>query len=159
MARDFRIMGDEDDGDTLAVEVLEQGQDLQRGAAVEGTGRLVGEQEAGLVDERAGDGDALLLAAGKLHGAVMGSFGQAHAAQRGERPLAPNLAVGPGIDHRQLDIGARIDARQQVELLEDEAQLAVAQLGEAVASERLDGDAVKAVMPPRRPVETADSGS
>src|SRR6266700_1224783 len=40
--------------------------DVAFGKQVEVAGRLVGEQHGGLVHERPGDGDALLLAAGKL---------------------------------------------------------------------------------------------
>ena len=40
---------------------------------------------------------------------------------------------------RQLDIAERIGARQQVELLEHEADLPVAQRGEPVGVEALDG--------------------
>jgi hypothetical protein len=39
-----------------------------RGSRIEIAGRLVGEKQARPVDQRSGDGDALLLAAGKLAG-------------------------------------------------------------------------------------------
>jgi len=43
--------------------VAQQGEDLAAGARVQVAGRLVGEHHARTRDERAGDGDALLLAA------------------------------------------------------------------------------------------------
>ena len=48
------------------VQLLEQLDDLVRGAAVERAGRLVGEEDVRVVDERARNRHALLLAAGKL---------------------------------------------------------------------------------------------
>ncbi len=38
------------------------------GFVIEGAGRLVADDDFGIVDEGTGDGDALLLAAGKLAG-------------------------------------------------------------------------------------------
>ena len=52
------------------VQLVEQREDLVAGAAVEVAGRLVGEQDRRAVDQRPGDGDALLLAAGELVGPV-----------------------------------------------------------------------------------------
>ena len=120
------IVRHEHDGDAFAVELLEEGQDLLRRAAVESAGRLVGEQEARVVHERPRDGDALLLSAGQLHGSVMRPIGEADPSERLQGALAAGLAVAAGIDHRQFHIAQRIDAGQQVELLEDEADLAVA---------------------------------
>jgi hypothetical protein len=45
------------------------------GAGVEIAGGFVGVDDAGVVDERAGDGHALLLAAGKFGGQVMETLG------------------------------------------------------------------------------------
>ena len=48
------------------VDVAQQLEHAARGALIEVAGRLVGEQHRRLVDERPGDRDALLLAAGQL---------------------------------------------------------------------------------------------
>ena len=50
------------------VELLEDAHHLHAVSRVEVAGGLVGEQERGPVDQRAGDGHALLLAAGELRG-------------------------------------------------------------------------------------------
>ena len=55
-------MGGDDDGRAPGVDLAEQPHDLDGEVGVEVPGRLVGEQERGLVDDRTGDGDALLLA-------------------------------------------------------------------------------------------------
>ena len=155
---DVQFVGDHDDGHALVVELLEHAHDLDAGAAVEIAGRLVGEQQGGLVGERAGDGDALLLAAGKLVRLVVGAVGQADRVQRLQGPLAlarSGQALA-GVEHRQFDILQRGGAGQQVEALEDEADLLVADVGQFVAAELRDVDAVERILPPGRPVEAAD---
>src|SRR5690349_1524686 len=79
--------------------------------------------------ERAGDGDTLLLAAGKLRRAVLLALGQPDQRQRLMR--AP-LALRPrrlGQPQRHLDILTRRQRWHEVRRLEDEAQLAAAHLG------------------------------
>ena len=52
----------------LAVELAEELHDLVAGLRVEVAGGLVGQDQLRVVDQRAGDGHALLLAAGQLVG-------------------------------------------------------------------------------------------
>ncbi len=61
---DVGFMRDNHDGVTRLVELLEQRHDFGAGLGVEIAGRLVGQQDGRVVDERARDGDALALAAG-----------------------------------------------------------------------------------------------
>ena len=61
----------------LAVERLQQVEDLVAGLAVEVAGRLVAEQQRRVGDDGAGDADALLLAARELARVVVGAVGQA----------------------------------------------------------------------------------
>ena len=67
---DVGLVGDEHDGVAFGVEVVEEGHDLVAGLGVEVSGGLVGEDDGGLVDQGAGDGDALALTAGELVGLV-----------------------------------------------------------------------------------------
>ena len=71
------LVGDEDDRAARGVELVEQAEDLGRRARVEVARRLVGQDQGRLGDERPGDGDALLLAAGQLAGPVADPVGQA----------------------------------------------------------------------------------
>ena len=72
------VVGDEEDGDALvAVEALQEVHDFVAGFGVEVAGGFVGEDEFGLVNESAGDGDALLLAAGELVGFVVAAVVEA----------------------------------------------------------------------------------
>ena len=65
---DVQFVRDHDDGDAGVVEFLKQPHDFDAGARVEIAGRLVGQHQFGPVDQGAGDGDALLLAAGNWLG-------------------------------------------------------------------------------------------
>ncbi len=58
-------------------------------AGIEIAGRLVGQQQAGLVDQRARDRDALLLAAGELPRRVALAVAQAQQRERRARPFDP----------------------------------------------------------------------
>jgi hypothetical protein len=87
-AGDRAVVGDEDQGEpALAPQPVEQGDDLVPGVLVEVPGRLVGEQHPRLLDQGAGDRDALLLAAGEFGGRVLGPVAEADAAQRGPDPF------------------------------------------------------------------------
>ena len=64
MGGDGRVVRHQDDREpVLAVELAEEIENLLARLRVEVAGRLIGDQERAAVDERAGDRDALLLAA------------------------------------------------------------------------------------------------
>jgi hypothetical protein len=66
----------------------EQLHDLAPKGAVERGRGLVGQHEAGVVGERMGDGDALLLATGRCIGEVVCARTHAEVAEQVERPQA-----------------------------------------------------------------------
>ncbi len=112
----------------LADGVAEEGEDLGAGAGVEIAGGLVGEDDVGLARQRAGAGDALLLAAGELARPVREAAGEADGVHHGVQPLLVDLAAGDV--HREGDVLERRQGGQQVERLEDEADVIAAQLGQ-----------------------------
>ena len=72
------LVGDQQDGQAeLAVDAREQLEDRAGGLRVERRGRLVGEQHLRLGGQRAGDADALLLAAGELGRIAVALVGEA----------------------------------------------------------------------------------
>ena len=81
-------MGDDDQRHPAIAEPFEQLENLVPGPGVEVAGRLIGEQDPGLSDDRAGDRDALALAAGELGWAVAGPLGEADPLER----VAPRRA-------------------------------------------------------------------
>jgi hypothetical protein len=63
---DIGVMGDHDYGGPLVMQLLEERQNLIASVAIKSAGRLIGQDQRWLIDERPGNGDALLLASGKL---------------------------------------------------------------------------------------------
>ena len=92
----------------------------------------------GLVDERARDGDALLLAARELARVMVE---RAPSPTRSSAPCArahrARVVPTPGVDERQLDVLERAGAREQVEALEHEAEV---RLRTSASSSRLRRD-------------------
>ena len=106
---------------------------------VEVAGRLVGEHHRRARDERAGDGDALLLAAGELGRPVRQAVAEADGVDHLGEPGLVGLAAGEL--ERQRDVLGRREHREQVEELEDEADVVAPQARERRVVEAADVDA------------------
>src|SRR5262245_30986238 len=102
--RQLVLVRDEDDGVPTAVQIVHQRQDLVTGLRVEVSGRLVGEQDRRLVDERARDRHALALSAGHLVRPVMLARPEPDGLERSLGARLPLLARQPRIDEGQLDV-------------------------------------------------------
>jgi len=86
------VTGDQDRGAGALVQVAEQVEDRGTGDGVEVAGRLAGDEQGRVVDQGAGDRDALLLAAGQLGGQRAAAIGQADRAEQAGRPGRQALA-------------------------------------------------------------------
>src|SRR6185312_6003443 len=131
----FLVVRHHDDGGAIAVDVLQQLQDATRHLRVQVAGGLVGEQQARTAGQRARECHALLLAAGQFGWIVLEARGQAHALERVHDAL---LALGPlhaAITQRHFDVVEDVEVGNQVEGLEDEADLLVADLRAGVVVE------------------------
>ena len=155
--RQLLVVGDDHDGRAFALaNCFERLQHNRARLGIEVAGRLVGEQQRRIVGERPRNGDALLLSAGKLGRAVLHAVAQAEQVEQFFR--AP-LRVAHGFAcelHRQQDVFQRRQRRDQVEELEDEADLLVANFGELVFAHARDVDAVDLDFAMRRAVQPAD---
>src|ERR671931_460954 len=87
-------------------------------------------------DERARDCDALLLPARKLVRVVLLAPGESDRAERLDGAAVALGCLNPGVEHRQLDVLQGGCAREKVEALEDEAELAASYVGALVLRER-----------------------
>src|SRR5919197_1327489 len=127
--RRVRVVGDHDRGLAEAVdEVAHEREDLGAGGRVEVAGRLVGEHDRRPRGEGAGDGHALLLPAGHLARTVLAALGQP---DLGDQLVVPAwLGLAAGDLERQEDVLLRREHRQQVEELEDEADVIAPQRGQ-----------------------------
>ena len=139
LLRDVRVVGDHEDGVASAVEFAEEADDDFFVGLIEIAGGLVGKDELGLIDERAGDGDALLLAAGKLRR----KMGEAMAEADALESFGGLVLVGDAVEVlREHDIFERAEIRNEVELLEDETDFLSAVADEFVFTEIGKVDAV-----------------
>src|SRR3989338_943043 len=132
------LVRDHQHGDALlGVQVPEQLHDLLAAVRVEVAGGFIGQQHPRFGDDGARDRHALLLSARELAGGVVLPAFESHLF---ERPRLSGVARGGGlaaVDQRQLHVFLRRRARQQVEALEHEAQVAPPQARALIAAERL----------------------
>ena len=113
----------------LLVQALEDAHHFDARPRVEVAGRLVGQQDRRVVDQRARDRDALLLAARQLVRMVIRPVARGRpASSTVGRALVPlgRLQRVAAVEQRQLDVVERRGPRQQVEPLEHEPDLLVA---------------------------------
>ena len=124
LSRDVHVVRHDDDRRAEPrVQVANQREDLLAGARVEVAGRLVGEQDRRIDRQRAGDRDALPLAARQLVGQMLQPVSELHERQQLARALVDLLARPAAQVQRQADVLEARQRRQQVEELEDEADL------------------------------------
>ena len=92
------------------------------GDLVQGAERLVHQQEGGVEDQGAGDGHALLHAAGELVWVVAPELGKAHQPEQFQRVRRRRLAAAVYLE-RQADVGEDVAPGEEGRVLEDEADL------------------------------------
>src|SRR4029079_16187432 len=98
-------------------------EDAGGGDAVEVAGRLVGEDAVGLAGHRAGNRDALALAARKLRWPMEQPLAQAHLLERLCRAVARRRNGNATDPKRHRDVVDRAELGQQVVELVDEAEM------------------------------------
>ena len=109
---DLVLVGDEHDRAPGGVEPVDDGQHVRGARGVQVAGRLVGQQEAGLVTSARATRHPLLLTARQLGREVVHPVGEPHAAERRASPArAAGRPFTPAYDERQLDVGERGGAR------------------------------------------------
>ena len=138
------------------MQVADQREDLVAGARVEVAGRLVGEQDRRIDRQRARDRDALALAARQLVGQVLQAVAELDERQQLARALV-DLSARPAAQvQRQADVLEARQRRQQVEELEDEADLVAPHARQLVVGQAGERFAVDADLAGRRAIEAAD---
>ena len=133
------VVRDDQDGRAQAlVQIVDQRQNLLAGVRIEIAGGLVGQQNRRIDGERARDGDALALAAGKFVGQVREAVRELHQVQQlaGAFVDLPRPAAQM---QRQRDILETRQRRQQVEELENESDLVAAHPGQVIVGQAASG--------------------
>ena len=149
------VVGHDDDGVPPPVQLGEDVHDVLAAFGVERAGGFVGKDDAAAVHERPGDGNALLLAAGKLVGLVLQLVRQAQIREQGLGPVKARLFVHPGVYGGKGHVFRGGQRGEQVVALEDEPDALPAQFRELVAVQRADVHAADAADPGRLGVEAA----
>ena len=140
------IVGDHDDRmPLLLVELAEDAQHLAARLRVEIAGRLVREHELGREKQGAGDRDPLLLAAAELRREMLDAVAQPHPVKQHARPLAHSRFAALGDNRGQGHVLLGGERGEQVEELEDEADVVAPQRGQLLVVQPLvvaagDGD-------------------
>jgi hypothetical protein len=117
------VVADDHDGRVVVLgELTKQAHRLGAVVRVEVGGRLVSEDQRRVVGDRARDSHALLLAAGELLDGEVKPFGETHRLEQAARSLTRRLPSLAGDVERHLDVLARRQCRDQVEVLKDEAE-------------------------------------
>ena len=126
-------VGDEQEGGARLVgQLAQEGENVGAVGGIEVAGGFVGENQVGPVDQRAGDGDALLFAAGELGGQGGGAMGEADAV---EEAMDAGALFGRGNAdelERQRDVFLGGERGQQVEKLEHRADVPTPEVGELI---------------------------
>ena len=113
-AGEAHLVGDDDHRHAPLGEVDHDVEDLLDHLGVERRGRLVEEHHLGLHGQRAGDGDALLLAAGELGGVLLGLVADADPveelaclASRRRPCFMPRTLIGPSVTFSRIVLWAK----------------------------------------------------
>src|ERR1017187_858985 len=138
------------------VQAHQNGEHFERGRGVQVAGGLVGQNQRRVGDDGARHSDTLLLAAGKLSRQVMQSIAEAHQGERGGGVLDALGLLQIRELERKLDIFQRGEHRYEVELLEDEADVFVAPVGDLAVVELAQGVAQDADLTAGGPVHGGD---
>ncbi len=133
------IMTHQDDGEAVVpVESMDQIHDLTAGRAVQVAGRFIGQKKFRILDERAGDGNPLLLPSGQFRGQVVDPVEEPHAL-KGLRGLFPPDGTGHVLKHQgKFDILDRGACRKEMEHLEDDADDGAPEEGKFTGVERTE---------------------
>src|SRR5262245_686491 len=116
-------------------DLAQQLHDQAAGGRIEGRGRFITNDEAGVMDDGARDGNALLLAHRELARIFIGVRRQAQALQQADRP---RLGVARAMAQHQQgngDVFRRRQGGKQLKLLQHQADVAAAKAGDAPAAE------------------------
>ena len=111
---------------SVTIELIQQIEDFLAVGGVEVAGRLVRQNQFWTGDDRTGNGDALLLSAGQLLRPVIAAMRNVHSLQNCLHPLLPFLRRYVLIQQRQHDVFRYGQFIDQVEALEDETNVVLA---------------------------------
>ena len=152
-------MGNHHNGTPLfTVEITEEGEDLGTSSCIESTGRFISEDDRRVVHERTGDRYALLLSTRKGGGQIGQFMTKTNRFKSGLCTATTLTSINTGVDQGQFNILQCVQARQQVEVLENKAQLTVTNTGLLETTQIAHILIIKDVATTRWSIEETDHG-
>lgn len=148
-----RIVGDDNDGEALAIELLEKGEDVFAAGTVEVACGFVTQQQTRLIDQRSRDGSSLHLAAGKFVGTMVAPVIEANFPQEF---IHPGVRAATGEESRQGNILSNRQRGQQAKMLKDKADLLAPQTRPLLFGQLMDWFAEKLECARSRHIEASD---
>ena len=134
-------MRDDQDRGAEGIDLLQQHHDLERARRVKVARRLVGNDDAGVIDKGSCDGDTLLLAAGQLIGQTPALGLEPDELEHVRHTLLDLLLRRADDAHGERDVLIDGLVADEAEILEDDAERA-AQIRHGAAAELFNGKAV-----------------
>ncbi len=113
----------------------EEVEDRGTSGGVEIAGRLVGEDDTRLIGQRTSDRDALLFTTRKLTRQMVTSLGQPDLVEQLHTSIVTRTALHTRRRKRGFDVLGGCQCRDQIELLEHEAESAQPKIGEPAVGE------------------------
>lgn len=147
MLGDVRLVGDEDDCLAAGADFVKDAHDFVTCFCVEVAGGLIRHEDGGVVDEGAGDGDPLALAAGEFGGKMVDAVPEFDLSDVFFGDFTAFAEVSATIDHREFHIFADGHLRQEIEILKDKADLHIAGVGKLDIIEAVHAATLEDIMP------------
>ncbi len=154
MLRHAGVVGHDQHGDALGIQLLEEQHDLFARAGVQVAGGLVRQQNGRAHHQGPRDRHPLLLAAGQLGGPVVHAILQPHPRQRLRRRRA-GFAASVEYSMGSRTLSSAVKPRQQIEGLEDEPDLLIAHPRERLVPHAAGVFPIQPVVSPRGQVHAA----
>ena len=123
-------MGDHDDRMSLFIKIIENLHDFAGCYGVKVAGRFVGEKDVRIGNQGAGDGDTLQLSAGQFFRMMAETLAKAEFFGENFRLLQTDGLRHAAVNQWQRDVFNNVQVVEQIELLEDETDMFVAEIGE-----------------------------
>ncbi len=146
-------VGDHDDGRPRLVDLFEEIHDLARHGRVQVARGLVGQDHLGIAGQHAGDGHALLLAARELRRQVAQTRREPHLGRGALDALLALLRRQAPVAQRHVHVVEHVEIGNQIEALEDEPDLLIADARHLAVRKPADVLVVEVILPLLEAVE------
>src|SRR5438094_408645 len=151
--RDIDLVGNQNDADPgRTVELLKNGHELNAGSRIQRSGWLVSENELRIVDDRARDGNALLLTTGQLIGKMVLPAAHPEGGKRRKCALAMLRSLNIAVKKREFDVLHGSCAWQQLIVLEHKTDFSISNFDDLIPIEPANEHDVEPGGSPSRPV-------